>query len=81
LNGLDVLSCDVQNAYLNTGTKEKNWFTAGLEMGMANIGKPVLTVKALYGLCSSGAMWQEHMASTLQSAGFQSCKADPDVWL
>ena len=41
----------------------------------------MLIVKALYGLRSSGAQWQEHMASTLCTAGFTSCKADADVWL
>jgi hypothetical protein len=81
LNDLDVLSCDVQNAYLNAGTKEKNWFIAGLEFGMNNVGKAVLIVKALYGLRSSGAQWREHMANTLRTAGFFSCKADADVRL
>jgi len=81
LNNLDCLSCDVQNAYLNAGTKEKNWFVAGAEMGSQNVGKSVLIVKALYGLRSSGAQWREHMATTLRNAGFSSCKADPDVWL
>jgi hypothetical protein len=28
-----------------------------------------------------GAQWQEHLAKTLQIAGFSSCKADPNVWL
>jgi hypothetical protein len=81
LNDLDILSCDVQNAYLNAGTKERNWFTAGLEFGLNNVGKPILIVKALYGLRSSGAQWREHMANTLRTAGFTSCKADADVWM
>jgi hypothetical protein len=81
LNDLNVLSCDVQNAYLNATTKEKNWFVAGPEHGADNIGKPVLIVRALYGLRSSGAQWREHLANTLRSAGFTSCKADADVWL
>ena len=81
LNDLDILACDIQNAYLNAGTKEKNWFVAGLEFGPQNVGKPVLIVKALYGLRSSGAQWREHMANTLRTAGFKSCQADADVWL
>ena len=47
--------------YLNAGTNERNWFVAGLEFGINNVGKPVLIVKALYGLHSSGAQWREHM--------------------
>jgi Reverse transcriptase (RNA-dependent DNA polymerase) len=67
--------------YLNAPTKEKNWFKAGIEFGPDNVGKPVLIVRALYGLRSSGAMWRQHMANTLTAADFQSCKADPDVWM
>jgi hypothetical protein len=62
LNGLDVLACDVQNAYLNATTKEFNWFVAGPELGSDNVGKSVLIVRALYGLRSSGAQWREHLA-------------------
>ena len=41
----------------------------------------MLIVKALYGLKSSGARWRDHMASTLNEAGYSSCLADPDVWM
>jgi hypothetical protein len=37
-------------------------------------------VRALYGLKSSGAAWRAHLAGTLQSLGFISSLADPDVW-
>ena len=81
LNDLDVLSCDIQNAYLNAGTKKRNYFFCGLEFGAQNEGKPVLIVKALYGLRSSGVQWRDHIANTLRIAGFKSCKADADVWI
>ena len=81
LNDLDVLAADVQNAYLNAPTKEKVWTRAGLEFGASNVGRPVKIVRALYGLKSSGARWRDHMAATLREAGFESCKADPDVWM
>jgi hypothetical protein len=81
LNDLDVLAGDVQNAYLNAPTKEKCWFIAGPEFGPDRCGKPVIIVRALYGLKSSGARWRDHMAATLRSAGYQSCYADPDVWM
>jgi hypothetical protein len=44
-------------------------------------GCPVLIVRALYGLQSSGKAWRDHMASTLRDYGYTSCKADPDVWM
>ena len=81
LNDLQVLSADVQNAYLNAPTKEKVYTTAGIEFGPGLKGRPVLIVKALYGLKSSGARWRDHMASTLTEAGYSSCLADPDVWM
>ena len=81
LNDLDILSADVQNAYLNAPTKEKVYTTAGLEFGASRVGQPVLIVRALYGLRSSGARWHDHMAKTLRDAGFESSRADPDVWM
>ena len=81
LNDLDILSADVQGAYLNAPTKEKVYTTAGLEFGASNVGRPVLIIRALYGLKSSGARWRDHMAATLREAGFMSCKGDPDVWM
>ena len=81
LNGLDILAADVQNAYLNAPTKEKCWFKAGLEFGPDRVGQPVIIVRALYGLKSSGARWRDHMANTLRNAGFQGCYADRDLWM
>jgi hypothetical protein len=81
LEDLDVLAADVQNAYLNTPTKEKVYTITGLEFGTHNVGQPVLIVQALYGLKSSGAHWRDHMAASLQLAGYVSCKADPDIWM
>jgi hypothetical protein len=81
LNDLDILSADIQNAYLNAPTKEKIYTIAGPEFETDNVGKPFLIVRTLYGLRSSGACFREHLASTLRDIGFQSCKADPDVWM
>ena len=81
LNCLDVLAGDVQNAYLNAPTKERTYITAGLEFGPENVGRPALIVRALYGLKSSAARWRDHIAATLREMKFNSCLADPDVWL
>jgi hypothetical protein len=80
LNDLDVLACDIPNAYINAVTKEKIWIRSSDEMG-SDKGKVIIIVRALYGLKSSGARWREHMVQTLQNGGFMSCKADPDLWL
>jgi Reverse transcriptase (RNA-dependent DNA polymerase) len=81
LNGLSVLSADVQNAYLNAPTKEKCYTIAGPEFSPMNEGRPVLIVRALYGLRSSGARWRDHLALTIRTMGFSACLADADVWL
>jgi hypothetical protein len=81
LNDLDLLATDIGNAYLNAPPREKVYTTAGLEFGADFQGKPVLIVRALCGLKSSGAAWRSHLANTLHHMGLQSSLADPDVWL
>ena len=80
LNNLDVLSADIQNAYLNAETDAKLWIRADEAFG-SDKGRPAKLVRALYGLPSSGARFRDHCAATLRSLGFESTKADPDVWL
>jgi hypothetical protein len=81
LNNVDILAMDIGNAYLNASPREKVYTTAGPEFGAELEGKPVLIVRALYGLKSSGAAWRSHLANTLHNLGFTSNLADPDVWL
>lgn len=80
LNDLDLLAADVGNAYLNAPTRMRVYTTEGLEFGAELQGKPVIIVRALYGLKSSGAAWRAHFANTLNELNFRSCLADPDVW-
>ena len=57
LNGLDIMSCDIGNAYLNAKCQEHIWFVAGPECGDLQ-GIPCKLARALYGLKSSGAAWR-----------------------
>lgn len=79
LNGLDVSSCDIGNAYLNAPCREKIWCIAGTEFG-SDKGKILHIVRALYGLKSSGASWRAMFAQTLHDLDYQSSRADPDLW-
>jgi Reverse transcriptase (RNA-dependent DNA polymerase) len=79
LNDLDIMACDVRNAYLNAPCREKVWFVAGAEFGSRQ-GMVVKVVRALYGLKSSGALWRAMFNSSLIDMGFQSTIADPDVY-
>ncbi len=60
--------------------REKVYFIACDEFGASRKGRPVLIIKALYGLKTSGAAWRAHFAETLHALGFKSSLADPDVW-
>jgi len=80
LNDVNILTTDIGNAYLNAKSREKVYTTAGPEFGAEFQGHPVLIVRALYGLKTSGAAWRAHLANTLHLLGYKSCLTDPDVW-
>ncbi|KAI2511667.1 Reverse transcriptase (RNA-dependent DNA polymerase) [Fragilaria crotonensis] len=80
LNGLKVMACDIQNAYLTADCREKIWTIAGPEFG-SEAGTTFLVRKALYGLKSAGAAFRSLLADTLMDTGYKPTKADPDVWI
>ena len=81
LNGLKVMACDIQNAYLTADCREKIWTVAGPEFG-SEAGNTIFIVrKALYGLKSAGAAFRSLLADTLVDKGYRPTQADPDVWL
>ena len=80
LNDLNVVSCDIGNAYLNAECREKLWTIAGSEFGSEE-GSVMIISRALYGLKSSGAAWRSKLAETLRDLEYSSSEADPDVWL
>ena len=82
LNGLDIMSCDIGNAYLNAACREKIWFVAGPECGAEICGTPCKLVRALYGLKSSGAAWRALFSAFItNSLDFQPTKIDADVYM
>ena len=80
LNGLEVWSTDIGNAYLEATTSEKVYIIAGPEFGELE-GHILVISKALYGLRTSGARWHETFADCLRDLSFQQCKAEPDIWM
>lgn len=80
LNGLDLLACDIQNAYLSAPCREKVYCIAGPEFG-SEAGMTMVVRKALYGLRSSGASFRSMLADTIWDLGYRPSRADPDVWL
>jgi hypothetical protein len=79
LNDIEIMACDVGNAYLNTPCCKKVWFTAGPKFGSRQ-GTVVKVVGALHGLKSSGAAWREMFNAPVLEMGFVSSIADPDVY-
>ena len=72
LNYLEVKTADIENAYLTAPVGEKFGSDAG---------KKAIIVRALHGLKSAGASFQIHLANCMRHLGWESCIADPDVWL
>ena len=80
LNDLDVLACNIQNAYLMVDCRERVWVVAGPDFGSES-GKNMLVRKSLYVLKSSGAVFRAFLAETLNTMGYQPSYADPDLKL
>ena len=80
LNELQLLACDIQNAYLTADCRERIYIIAGPEFGSEE-GSIMIVKKALYGLKSSGAAFRAHLAETLYDLNYKPTKADPDVWI
>ena len=78
LNDLQILACDIQNAYLTAPCREKVFTIAGPEFG-SDCGKLFIITRALYGLKSSGAAFRSFLADHLHDIGYRSCLEDPDV--
>jgi hypothetical protein len=81
LNDLTVTAADIQNAYLQAPCTEKYYIICGPEFGPDNVGKKALVVRALYGLPGAGRDFRNHLRDCMRHLGYESCLADPDVWM
>jgi len=81
LNGLDVFAADIRNAYLQAPSSQKDYVICGPEFGLENVGKVALIHRALYGGKSAGRDFRNHLRSCMSFLGYESCLADPDVWM
>ena len=80
LNDLEVLSCDIANAYLNAPCREKLWYCAGPEFGNEQ-GSVMIMRKAVYGCKSSGSSWRHTLHQTLEAFGYVPSRGDPNLYL
>ena len=81
LNGLQVFSADIRNAYLQAPSSQKEYIICGPEFGLENVGKVALIRRALYGGKSAGRDFRNHLRQCMHFLNFKSCPADPDVWM
>jgi hypothetical protein len=81
LNGLNVCSGDVRNAYLQAPSSQKDYIICGPEFGLENVGKPALIHRALYGGKAAGRDFRNHLRACMHQLGYTTCLADPDVWM
>ncbi|KAL7545200.1 hypothetical protein ACHAWF_014099 [Thalassiosira exigua] len=80
LNDLEVKAADIMNAYITAPVTEKIWTVLGPEFG-EDACKSAIIVRAIDGLKSAGAAFRAHLASAMRSMGYDSCRADPDLWM
>ena len=80
LNGLEIWSADIAQAYLEAKTREKLYVKAGPEFGDL-AGHFLVMDKGLYGTHSAGFRFAEHLADALRDFGWTQSKADPAVWM
>ena len=80
LNDLEVKLGNILNAYAQAPVTEKVWTMLGSEFSKQARSSSVI-IRALYGLKFAGAAFSSHLAKCMESLSYQSCKADPDLWL
>ena len=76
---MEILACDVGNAYLYAPYREKVWFQGRLKTG-PDCGKILVVTRALYGLKSSRASWRAILGDAIKNLGFESSVADSDFY-
>ena len=62
LNGLEVYAADIQNAYLQAPSSQKDYVICGPEFGLENVGKIALIHRALYGGKAAGRDFRNHLS-------------------
>ena len=74
------MAADIKNKYLQAPSSEKGYITCGPEFGIKNFGRVALIRRALYGGKIAGRDFWLHLRKCMSELGFESSKADPDVW-
>jgi hypothetical protein len=81
LNELGVMAADIRTPYLQAPSSQKDYVICGPEFGLENQGKKALIKRALYGGKITGKDFRNHLRACMRHPNFESCLADPDVWM
>ena len=79
MNDLEVKASDIQNAYLTTPCADNILMICGSEF-VYQARKRAFITRALYGLKSAGASFQNHLSDCMRHLEFKKYLADPDLW-
>ena len=80
LNNLNILTADLEGAYLNAKPKERLYTKLGPEWGERE-GLYAIIVRATYGISGSACAWRSTLSAVIEKHGFKMCRADNDVWM
>mmetsp|Transcript_1845 Transcript_1845/g.3758 ORF Transcript_1845/g.3758 Transcript_1845/m.3758 type:complete len:139 (-) Transcript_1845:1473-1889(-) len=81
LNGFEVFASDIQNVYLQAPYSQKYYIICGPEFGAENTGKYTIVKRSKYDTKSAGVDFHNHLRDCMRHLGFESCLADPDLWM
>ncbi len=81
LNGLDVWASNIRNAYIQAPSSRKDYIICGPEFALENVGKDALICQAVYGGKTARRDYRNHLHECMEHLTFQSCRADPGVWM
>ncbi len=79
-NTLKVMAAVIMNDYITAPNKEMLWTLLGPQFGKDE-GCKAIVVRDLYGLKSAGAAFRIHLADCMRQLGYESNKADTDLWM
>ena len=81
LHKTKVLAEYIRNAYMQDPMSENHYIICGIELGLENVGKRALVVRALYCGKAAGHNFCHHLRSCMGFWGFKSKGGYPDVFM
>ena len=80
MDGLKVCAAGISSSYLYAKTREKRYVIAGPKFRELE-GEKLVIHCSLYGLCTSGAHFHEHLGQKLCHMGYTPSWTNPNFWI